>query len=712
MHNGDGSPPPGGICPTARCWPGCGWSRVNPRSRCWCRSRSTAARPCSSTADTYAPSRAHGCRRSRRRRRDPVTITARLRDSEPLAQGKEPFREGGAQQVYSINTEQIAAVTGVPLAGVVSATGRESARRAGRHRPAPPRRRTVPVLRHPVDRVRHHRADRPGLLRVFARCVRADGRRRRRTRPTQSPTRRSRRGETRRPLRPTALRTTASAGTRPPARRVTSAPPGRDPRPAAAARRQASGRIWSSWAYWVGPPRRTPKAPANAASTTPAFGLGWRAASRRHARIAPAPVIHPPPVRTPPPASPSPVPRRNWPHRRNELRPSRTGHSAANGCRSSRPACWRRGRPARRAPRRRRPTTSAPPAHRRCSRRPIPAPRGSGPPRRAPRGRVRTATAAAAGRLRRRRPIRRAAIRSPVRASDVPPSATNTAAAVTAAVASRPRAPGRPLDGHAHHAERAQQHAAVHDPGAAGVGVAQPLQSRCAAAEKRHRMAALRVAEERDRRASRRRFRRRDRGDVAQTPRQRLTRWCTRTHEAGSTAAPDPGGRPAQPRGRVDARGERDHAAGVAGGRATACWRARWTAAMSTSIRSSGPAPQAPTLPRRRSARTPTGTLIRSEVDSVHALVRSTSSSPVSYNAFDPRLQLWVAACLYRYYIDQHEFLYGPLDDDAAEAVYRDAKKLGTTLQVRDGHVAARPGRLRRVLEAVAGRTSHRPAGT
>ena len=75
--------------------------------------------------------------------------------------------------------------------------------------------------------------------------------------------------------------------------------------------------------------------------------------------------------------------------------------------------------------------------------------------------------------------------------------------------------------------------------------------------------------------------------------------------------------------------------------------------------------------------------LIRAEVDRVHALVRSTESSPVSYNAFDPRLQLWVAACLYRYYVDQHEFLYGPLDDDAADAIYRDARKLGTTLQVR-----------------------------
>jgi uncharacterized protein (DUF2236 family) len=76
--------------------------------------------------------------------------------------------------------------------------------------------------------------------------------------------------------------------------------------------------------------------------------------------------------------------------------------------------------------------------------------------------------------------------------------------------------------------------------------------------------------------------------------------------------------------------------------------------------------------------------LIRDEVDKVHVLVRSKKSSPLSYNAFDPRLQLWVAACLYRYFVDQHEFLYGPLDDEAADAIYRDARKLGTTLQVRD----------------------------
>lgn len=76
--------------------------------------------------------------------------------------------------------------------------------------------------------------------------------------------------------------------------------------------------------------------------------------------------------------------------------------------------------------------------------------------------------------------------------------------------------------------------------------------------------------------------------------------------------------------------------------------------------------------------------LIRTAVDTAHAQVRSGPDSAVAYRAFDPKLQLWVAACLYRYYVDQHEFLHGPLDDATADAVYADAKRLGTTLQVRD----------------------------
>jgi cytochrome oxidase assembly protein ShyY1 len=48
---------------------------------------------------------------------DTVTITSRLRDPEAVAQGKNPFATNGVHQVYSINTGQISALTGVPLAG-------------------------------------------------------------------------------------------------------------------------------------------------------------------------------------------------------------------------------------------------------------------------------------------------------------------------------------------------------------------------------------------------------------------------------------------------------------------------------------------------------------------------------------------------------------------------------------------------------------------
>ena len=48
----------------------------------------------------------------------PVTITARLRDSESMPPAdKAPFRESGFMQVYAINAGQIADVTGIPLTG-------------------------------------------------------------------------------------------------------------------------------------------------------------------------------------------------------------------------------------------------------------------------------------------------------------------------------------------------------------------------------------------------------------------------------------------------------------------------------------------------------------------------------------------------------------------------------------------------------------------
>jgi cytochrome oxidase assembly protein ShyY1 len=49
--------------------------------------------------------------------RGTVTITSRLRDSEPPVLDKESFTSDGVRQVYSIDIRQIATLTGVPLAG-------------------------------------------------------------------------------------------------------------------------------------------------------------------------------------------------------------------------------------------------------------------------------------------------------------------------------------------------------------------------------------------------------------------------------------------------------------------------------------------------------------------------------------------------------------------------------------------------------------------
>ena len=47
--------------------------------------------------------------------REPVTVTARLRDSEPVIPGKDPFVADGVQQIYSINTSEVSALTKVRL---------------------------------------------------------------------------------------------------------------------------------------------------------------------------------------------------------------------------------------------------------------------------------------------------------------------------------------------------------------------------------------------------------------------------------------------------------------------------------------------------------------------------------------------------------------------------------------------------------------------
>jgi uncharacterized protein (DUF2236 family) len=72
----------------------------------------------------------------------------------------------------------------------------------------------------------------------------------------------------------------------------------------------------------------------------------------------------------------------------------------------------------------------------------------------------------------------------------------------------------------------------------------------------------------------------------------------------------------------------------------------------------------------------------RTAVNKAHAQVYSTDESPVRYHAFDKELQLWVAACLYKGAVDIYRIFVGEMDDEVADAHYREGMALGTTLQV------------------------------
>jgi uncharacterized protein (DUF2236 family) len=72
----------------------------------------------------------------------------------------------------------------------------------------------------------------------------------------------------------------------------------------------------------------------------------------------------------------------------------------------------------------------------------------------------------------------------------------------------------------------------------------------------------------------------------------------------------------------------------------------------------------------------------RRAVNKSHAQVYSLPESQVSYNAFDKDLQLWVAACLYKGFVDVVRIFVGEMDDEWADHHYREGRKLATTLQV------------------------------
>lgn len=74
---------------------------------------------------------------------------------------------------------------------------------------------------------------------------------------------------------------------------------------------------------------------------------------------------------------------------------------------------------------------------------------------------------------------------------------------------------------------------------------------------------------------------------------------------------------------------------------------------------------------------------LRRELNAVHRQVRSDPDSEVEYDALDPDLQLWVAACMFRGVIDAVTFLDGPIDEATFATLLEQSASFATTLQVQ-----------------------------
>lgn len=72
------------------------------------------------------------------------------------------------------------------------------------------------------------------------------------------------------------------------------------------------------------------------------------------------------------------------------------------------------------------------------------------------------------------------------------------------------------------------------------------------------------------------------------------------------------------------------------------------------------------------------------EVNAVHRQVRSDDDSAVQYDALDPELQLWVAACMFRGVIDAVTCLVGPVDEAMYGELLQRCSSFATTLQVSE----------------------------
>ena len=74
--------------------------------------------------------------------------------------------------------------------------------------------------------------------------------------------------------------------------------------------------------------------------------------------------------------------------------------------------------------------------------------------------------------------------------------------------------------------------------------------------------------------------------------------------------------------------------------------------------------------------------VMRREVNAQHHLVRSDRDGVIAYDAHDPELQLWVAACMFRGVIDTVTQLRGPLTEEEYRTLLSHCGRFATTLQV------------------------------
>ncbi len=73
---------------------------------------------------------------------------------------------------------------------------------------------------------------------------------------------------------------------------------------------------------------------------------------------------------------------------------------------------------------------------------------------------------------------------------------------------------------------------------------------------------------------------------------------------------------------------------------------------------------------------------LRRAVNSQHRHVRSSDDARVAYNAFDPELQLWVAACMYRGALDAMALVDPEASPALLDELYARCARFATTLQV------------------------------